>query len=113
MMPEEIGKEFGPRVKDLVMVVSNMEIGFKKYNLEDNRTKAQELGESGDKEAVLIKLCDHLHNMETLKRMSLKKKQNKAKKTIEIYLPLARKHQFDVIAEKLEAISQKYITLPT
>lgn len=106
--PEEIGKEFGPRVKELVIRLSHMAVGFKKYNLKVDHDKTQALDSCGDKEAVLIKLCDQLHNMETLQTVPSQKREQKICRCMAIYVPLARKYGFDVLADRVIEVCKQY-----
>lgn len=58
---------------------------------------------------VLVILAERLHNMRTLRFMDKNKWRNKAKETIEIYMPIARKLGNDAILEELNKIALEYV----
>ncbi len=57
---------------------------------------------------VLVKLADRLHNMRTLRFMNEDKWKCKAKETIEIYLPLAKKLGNNVLTDELNNLAVEY-----
>ena len=59
-------------------------------------------------EVVLIKLAERLHNMRTIEFISEEKRAVKAKETIELYLPLARKTNNQKLLEELNDLGRKY-----
>ena len=64
---------------------------------------------SKDIRVVIIKLIDRLHNMRTLNYMTPIKQLEKAKETLEIYSPLARRLGMSKIKSELEDLSLKYL----
>ena len=106
---EEIGLLFGERVRELVVILSNLKSGFKKFNLERLRENAKLLEHSGDAEGILVKLCDRWHNLETLDAMPLHKRVAKAGDTLRVYVPLARQVGFPAVAEALEELCEKHL----
>jgi (p)ppGpp synthase/HD superfamily hydrolase len=62
-----------------------------------------------DARAVLIKLADRLHNMETLEALPLTKQQRFAKETKEIFVPLANRLGIASWKDQLENLCFKYL----
>lgn len=60
-------------------------------------------------EVVLIKLAERLHNMRTIEYISEEKRAKKAKETLELYLPLARKVNNQKLLEELNDLGRKYL----
>jgi len=59
-------------------------------------------------EVILIKLAERLHNMRTIDYIEENKKVAKAKETIEIYMPLARKINNQKLIDELNNLAYKY-----
>lgn len=59
-------------------------------------------------EVILIKLAERLHNMRTIDYIDENKKIAKAKETIEIYMPLARKINNQKLIDELNNLAYKY-----
>lgn len=59
--------------------------------------------------ALLIKLAERLHNMRTVEFMNEDERQCKAKETIEIFMPLARKLNNQKLIDELNDLSMKYL----
>ena len=59
-------------------------------------------------EVILIKLTERLHNMRTIDYIDENKKIAKAKETIEIYMPLARKINNQKLIDELNNLAYKY-----
>ena len=57
----------------------------------------------------LIKLAERLHNMRTIEFIDESKKREKAKETIELYMPLARKLNNQKLIDELNDLGMKYI----
>jgi GTP pyrophosphokinase len=62
-----------------------------------------------DARAVLIKLADRLHNMETIEALPLVKQQRFAKETMEIFVPLANRLGIATWKDQLENICFKHL----
>ena len=78
---------FGEDVMLLVNSLTNTDIGLRGQSI----SKSAVLGKiyRGGDRAMTLKLCDRLHNMQTLKGLPEEKKQAKAKETKSNYLPEA------------------------
>ena len=82
-------------------------------NLENDLPKrvwniVRQLDKQEADEAVLIKLAERLHNMRTIEFIDERKKAAKAKETIEIYMPLARKINNQKLIDELNDLALKY-----
>lgn len=61
-------------------------------------------------EVITIKLAERLHNMRTIEFIDENKKYQKAKETIELFMPLARKIGNKKLIAELQDLSLKYYT---
>lgn len=92
---EDIKKEFGNETAKLVSGVTKLkkavsyQENIKSYSAENIRRMF--LAMAQDIRVVLIKLADRQHNMATLNYKEPKKRQKKARETLDIYAPLANR----------------------
>ena len=88
---EDLAGLFGPSVADIVEGVTKISgLAFRSY--EDRQAESIRkmiLAMADDIRVILIKLCDRLHNMRTLKFQNEKKQLKIAQETLDIYAPLA------------------------
>ena len=102
---------FGKQVTKLVDGLSKLD----KLNFSDvieaqaENFRKMLLAMSSDIRVMLIKLCDRLHNMQTLNFLHEEKRKRIAQETMEIYAPIANRLGMNRIYQELENLSFKYI----
>ncbi len=89
---KQLEKELPKEVYDIVQKVQNTE---------------DKLELAAD-EVILVKLAERLHNMRTIEFINDDKKKEKAKETIEIFMPLARKLGNKKLIDELNDLGMKY-----
>ncbi len=107
----EIAALFGEEVAELVDGVTKL------TNLQLSSTESQQsenfrklfMAMSKDLRVILVKLGDRLHNMRTIKSMSVEKQAQKARETMEIFAPLAGRMGMQWMREELEDLSFKVL----
>jgi GTP pyrophosphokinase len=110
---EDIETTFGKEIRQLVDGVtklSRLEGKSENINQAENFRKLL-IAMSEDLRVLLVKLCDRLHNMETLKFIKKpEKRQRIARETAEIYAPLAERIGMRNLKEELQdlAFSELY-----
>jgi GTP diphosphokinase / guanosine-3',5'-bis(diphosphate) 3'-diphosphatase len=67
------------------------------------------LAMASDIRVVIVKLCDRLHNMKTLKHMDPEKRIEKAEETLDIYAPLANRLGMATMRSEMEDLSMRWL----
>ncbi len=107
----EISRLFGAEVAELVDGVTkltNLQLSSSESQQAENFRKLF-IAMSKDLRVILVKLGDRLHNMRTIRSMSVDKQAQKARETMEIYAPLAGRMGMQWMREELEDLSFKVI----
>lgn len=106
---EDIEKEFGPDVRQLVdglTKISKIKFRSSQERMAENFRKMV-LAMSHDLRVILIKLADRLHNMRTLDNLPQAKRQRIAEETLEIYAPLANRLGLYAFKSELEDLCMR------
>ncbi|MDF1857878.1 MAG: RelA/SpoT family protein [Candidatus Pelagibacter bacterium] len=109
---ENIKKEFGQEIADLVEGVTKISVFENQANSSSKAENFRKLilATSKDIRVLLVKLADRLHNMRTIDAISkVEKKERIAKETMEIYGPLADRMGMHRIRDELEDLSFKVL----
>ncbi|MDE5771226.1 MAG: bifunctional (p)ppGpp synthetase/guanosine-3',5'-bis(diphosphate) 3'-pyrophosphohydrolase [Ruminococcus sp.] len=107
----DLKKRFG---QDVAMLVDGVtKLGkIPSFNKEEQRAENIRkilLAMSQDIRVMIIKLCDRLHNMRTLKYRPTYKQRNTALETMNIYAPIAHRLGIRAVKEELEDLSFHYL----
>jgi guanosine-3',5'-bis(diphosphate) 3'-pyrophosphohydrolase len=108
---EDIQREFGPGIADIVEGVTKLtriEFESREEKQAENFRKML-LAMAKDIRVVLVKLCDRLHNMRTLKFFSEEKRRRIAQETQEIYAPLSNRLGIHWLKSELEDLCLLYL----
>jgi guanosine-3',5'-bis(diphosphate) 3'-pyrophosphohydrolase len=108
---EDLQREFGPGVADIVEGVTKLtriEFESREEKQAENFRKML-LAMAKDIRVVLVKLCDRLHNMRTLQFFSEEKQQRIAAETQDIYAPLANRLGIHWLKSELEDLCLLYL----
>lgn len=106
----EISHRFGPSVAFLVDGVTKIsQMTFKNTQEKQGENIRKMIVSMGrDVRVILVKLCDRLHNMRTLKHMKPEKQERIALETLDIYAPLASRLGINWLKIELEDLSFRY-----
>jgi guanosine-3',5'-bis(diphosphate) 3'-pyrophosphohydrolase len=108
---DDIQREFGPGIADIVEGVTKLtriEFESREEKQAENFRKML-LAMAKDIRVILVKLCDRLHNMRTLKFFSEAKQRRIAEETQEIYAPLANRLGIHWLKSELEDLCLLYL----
>jgi RelA/SpoT family (p)ppGpp synthetase len=111
---ENLGKNFGKKVAELVDGVSKLDkINFNsKEEADAANLRKMILAMSNDIRVLLIKLADRRHNLTTISVLNKHKAKRIARETLEIYAPLALRLGIHNLSKELENLSfQTYYPL--
>ncbi|MCD7811620.1 MAG: bifunctional (p)ppGpp synthetase/guanosine-3',5'-bis(diphosphate) 3'-pyrophosphohydrolase [Ruminococcus sp.] len=108
---EEIRKRFGQDVAMLVDGVTKLNKipTFSREEQQAENVRKILLAMSQDIRVMIIKLCDRLHNMRTLKYRPIEKQRRTALETMNIYAPIAHRLGIRAVKEELEDLSFHYL----
>jgi GTP pyrophosphokinase len=107
---EQIEKEFGAEIRFLVEGVTKLgSIKYKGTSRYNESLRKLFVAMSQDIRVLIIKLCDRLHNMQTLQYVPQEKQLRIATETLEIYAPIAQRLGIKKLQRDLEDLSFTYV----
>jgi len=107
---EEIKKEFGEGILSLVEGVTKLgKIRYQGTTRYNENLRKLFMAMSQDIRVLIIKLCDRLHNIQTLQYVPKEKQIRIAKETLEIYAPLAYRLGIKKLQRSLEDLAFTYV----
>lgn len=107
---EEVRKEFGEEILFLVEGVTKLgKIKYKGTDRYNESLRKLFVAMSQDIRVLIIKLCDRLHNMQTLEHRPKEKQLRVAKETLEIYAPIAYRLGIKKLQRNLEDLAFQYV----
>src|SRR3989344_708526 len=105
-----IEENFGSDIRFIVEVVTKL--GLVKYHGTDRHNESMRklfVAMSQDIRVLIVKLCDRLHNMETISHVPEEKQERIARETLEIYAPIAYRLGIRKLSKKLEDLSFPFV----
>ncbi len=109
--PEEIEKEFGPGIAQIVVgltKISKIEFKTSEESQAENFRKMV-VAMAKDLRVIIVKLADRMHNMRTLQYVSEEKQKKKAQETLDIYVPLASRLGINSVKSELEDLCLRFL----
>jgi len=109
--PQEIEKEFGQEVAELVVGLTKIsKIKFKsKEESQIENFRKMVVAMAKDLRVIIVKLSDRMHNMRTLQYVSDEKQKKIAQETLDIYVPLASRLGINSVKSELEDLCLRFL----
>ena len=111
---EEIGKQFGKEVQNIVDAltkISRLKLSRrgKTINFTAEDHKKILLGMAKDIRVIIIKLADRLHNMRTLDGLPPERIERLSKETLEVFVPIAHRLGLYAMQSEMEDLALKHL----
>lgn len=109
--PDDIEKEFGPDVCQIVVGLTKIsKIKFKtKEESQAENFRKMVIAMAKDLRVIIVKLGDRMHNMRTLQYVSEDKQKKIAQETLDIYVPLASRLGINSVKGELEDLCLRFL----
>ncbi len=107
----ELRDLFGPEVASIVHGATKIDdIQFKsRLDYKAENVKKMLLAISADIRVLLVKLADHLHDIQTLEYVPAARQQELARDSMDLYAPLASRLGLDLVKRELEDAAFRYL----
>ena len=102
---EQLTDDFGPEVARLVDGVTKLDKVALGSAAEGETVRKMVVAMSQDPRVLVIKVCDRLHNMRTMRFLPPEKQEKKARETLEVIAPLAHRLGMASVKWELEDLS--------
>lgn len=107
---DEIKKEFGSEVADLVAGITKLgKIKYRGLERYAENLRKMFVAMAEDVRVIFIKFADRIHNLKTLYALRPVKQQRIAKETLEIYAPIANRLGMSELQGELEDLAFPYV----
>jgi GTP diphosphokinase / guanosine-3',5'-bis(diphosphate) 3'-diphosphatase len=111
MSPEELKKQFGEQVYQIVDGVTKIsQVHFtSRHQKQAENFRKMLLAMTGDIRVLFVKLADRLHNMRTLQYLPPDRRERISSETLEIYAPLAHRLGMAKLRGELEDLAFSFL----
>ena len=109
---EDLTREFSPEVAllvDGVTKLTQLNLSQDKIEIQAENLRKMFLAMAKDIRVIIIKLADRLHNLRTLQYQTAAKQVEKARETMDIYAPIAKRLGISRIQVEMDDLCMQYL----